>query len=153
MKRSPHLSSEWGDYKPSNSSKSVPHAQIESNNCSKQTQNEQYIPPYLNPRKKIQWWRDHGAGANLLSAIQLGVKPTLTALPPANSRKCPRAPPLLNEAIAEYLALGVLRRTSLLETQSTRHWSLVFGRRKADSGKIRMMTDLRQLNSAWVHDF
>jgi len=36
------------------------------------------------------------------------------------------------------------------ETQSTRHWSPVFGRRKADSGKIRMITDLRQINSSWV---
>jgi len=67
-------------------------------------------PPYLNPRNNIQWWRDHGAGADLLCAIQVGIKPTLTALPPANSRKCLRAPPLLNDAIAEYLALGVIRR-------------------------------------------
>jgi len=62
----------------------------------------------------------------------------------------PRAPPLLNEAIAEYLALSVLRRMNKPETQSTRHWALVFGRRKSDSGKIRMITDLRQLNSAWA---
>jgi len=36
------------------------------------------------------------------------------------------------------------------ETQKNRHWSPVSGRRKAESGKIRMITDLRQLNSAWV---
>jgi len=36
------------------------------------------------------------------------------------------------------------------DAQSTRHWAPVFGRRKAYSGKFRMITDLRQLNSAWV---
>jgi len=53
-------------------------------------------------------------------------------------------------AIAEYLALGVLRRMSQPETQLTWHWAPVFGRRKVDSGKIRMITHLRQLNSAWA---
>jgi len=33
---------------------------------------------------------------------------------------------------------------------SNRHCSLVFGRRRADSLKIRMSTDLRELHSAWV---
>jgi len=94
--------------------------------------------------------RDHAAGADLLSAIQMRVKPTLTALQPDNSRNCPRAPPLLNEAIAEYLALGVLQRMNQPETQSTKPWAPVFGRRKADSGNIRMITDLRLLNSAWA---
>jgi len=30
------------------------------------------------------------------------------------------------------------------------HWAPVFGRRKEDSGKILMITHLRQLNSAWA---
>jgi len=34
------------------------------------------------------------------------------------------------------------------ETQSTRHWAPILGRRKSDSGKNRIITDLRQLNSA-----
>jgi len=76
------------------------------------------------------------AGSDLLSAGQMGVKPTLTALPSANSMKSPRAPPLLNEAIADDLALGVLRRMNQPETQPTRHWAPVFVQRKADSGKI-----------------
>jgi len=98
---------------------------------------------YPNARGKTQFWRGHEAGADLFSAFQVGVMPSLTALPPANSPKCRRAPPSLNEGIAEYLALGVLRRMTQHETQTTRHWSEVFGRSKADSERIRMITDLR----------
>jgi len=79
----------------------------------------------------------------------VGIKPTLTALPPGTSRKFPRAQPSLNEAIADYLAWGVLRRMSQPDTQSTRRWSPVFSPRKAGIGKNLMITDLRQWNSAW----
>jgi len=106
--------------------------------------------PSFQSRKQNSMVARSRGGADLLSAIQVGVKPTLTALPPANIRRCPRAPTLLNEATAEYLTLGVLRRMSSQETQTTRLWSPVSGQRKAESGKIRMITDLRHLNSAWT---
>lgn len=43
--------------------------------------------------------------------------------------------------------LGVLERMTPQVARATRHWSPVFGQRKADSGKIRMSTDPRELNS------
>jgi len=63
---------------------------------------------------------------------------------------CTQAPATLIEAIPEFLGLRVLRRMIKQEAQKTKHCSPVFGRRKAGSGKIRTITDLRQLNSAWV---
>jgi len=110
---------------------------------------KQNTPLFINTRRKIQSWPNPGAGAYLLSAIRVGIRSILTALPTAHSRRCPRAPPSLNGAIAEYLALGVLRMMSQQKAQTTRHWSPVFGRRKADSGKLRVITDLRQQKSAW----
>jgi len=140
MKGSPHILSEWGDTKRSNPANLFQTFQS-NRTAGRNNSNLKNTPTYSNTRNQIQWRRDHGAWADLLSAIQVGVKPTLIALPPANSRRCPRAPPLLDEAIAEYLALGVIRRMSPQATQMTRHWSTVFGPRKADSGKIRMITD------------
>jgi len=57
--------------------------------CSNQTaarkklKTEKHIPPYLNPRDKIQWWRDQKAGADLLCAMQVGVRQSLTNFPTA----------------------------------------------------------------------
>jgi len=111
---------------------------------------EQYIPPLpKSQNENIMVARSRGGG-RFTKCIQVGVKPTLTALPPTNSKKCPRAPQLLNEAIAEYVAMGILRRMSQPEPQSTRHWSPSFRRCKAYSGKTRMIIVLRQLSSAWV---
>ena len=103
----------------------------------------------MNPRRKFQWWGQHGAGQDLLEAIKHGVKPQLTALPPTNRKNCPVGSLALNTAIEEYLQLGVIHRIDPPVAQQTRHWSPVFGRKKADSTKIRMITDLRKLNSVW----
>jgi len=108
---------------------------------------EQHIPSYSNHTGNIEWWRYPGAIADVLSEVKVGVKPNLTALPPANSRRYPWAPASLDKTIAEYLALGEVRRKTQQETQENRNWSTVFRRSKEDSGNTRMITDQLQLNS------
>jgi len=70
--------------------------------------------------------------------------------PTSQQQESPACTAIAERGHRRVTALGVLRRMSQPETQSTRHWAPVFGRHKAASGEIRMITDLRQLNSAWV---
>jgi len=107
----------------------------------------------IDPRGKFQWWRDQGVGADFFNSIQVGVKPNLTALQPANSRRCPRISPIIERGHRGVPGLGALRRMTQQETQTNRHWSPVFGGRKTDSGKVQMISVLRQLNFAWVQPF
>lgn len=85
----------------------------------------------------------------LLGAIQSGIKPTITSLPPALTGKIPRETKKSLQFITECLTMGVPRRMTKHVTQETRHFSPMFAQRKADRGKIRMMNNLRQFSPAW----
>ena len=49
--------------------------------------------------------------------------------------------------IDEYLEAGVIRKLTKEEAKRTRFGIPTFGREKKDSHKIRLITDLRQLNN------
>jgi hypothetical protein len=102
-------------------------------------------PPYQGPKKTLSQWKLLGADATLLKVIAQGIKLPMNQVPPPNSQ-CPPLDPVLFSSIQKYLQLGVVRELTAQEVQKTKCWVRTFGRPKAHSPDIRLITDLRPLN-------
>lgn len=103
--------------------------------------------PYLGPRLTIQQWKLMGADNVLLSAINIGVKGPLHSIPTKTHQKeTPRNQEMEN-AIGEYLKNNTVRPLNKAEAERTQIWTPVFPRPKKNSEKVRVITDLRALNS------
>jgi hypothetical protein len=103
--------------------------------------------PYMGPRQNIQNWEKLGADPVLLQAIKKGAKSPLNCTPaPKTARRTPEAEQVMT-TIGEYLEDGTIRTLTQEEENRTRYWVPVFGRKKKDSTKIRLITDLRDLNN------
>ena len=105
--------------------------------------------PYLGPRQQIHCWQAMGADNVLLRGIAKGVKAPLHHIP---APKSPRPPPPgyhqeTMTTIGEYLKSGVIRHLTPKEVVNTKYWVPAFPRPKKDSHKIRLITDLRDLNA------
>ena len=105
--------------------------------------------PFLGPRQHIQEWKALGADNVLLQGIQKGVQAPLHQVP---TPKKPRASTLEHyqetmTTIGECLNNGVIRHLTPEEEARTKYWVPAFPRLKKDSHKIRLITDLRALNS------
>jgi len=121
IKGSPHSSSLWGDNKSSNPPVCVLHDPIDSDSCSKKIiKSITHHALFKTERQDPVLARSRG-GCRFFNGIQMGVKPCLKAITPVNIRKCPWAPATWDEAIAQYLALGVLRRMTQQEAQNPKH--------------------------------
>ena len=114
-------------------------------------QNQAQAPTcqYLGPRLKIQAWEQLGANKVLLHVLRHGVKAPLRQTPPQNHPR-PQFSPSLEATIVEYLETAAIRELTQVELNRTRHWTPIFPREKKDSHKVRMITDLQQLNQC--HD-
>ena len=106
-----------------------------------------FRPPFLGPRHHIQAWRDIGADPIILRVIEQGVQIPIHKLP--RGSKTPIASNSLQETLQEYYQLGVLRTLSPQEQAKTKVWVHTFGRPKASSGALRMITNLRPLNQCF----
>lgn len=106
--------------------------------------------PYLGPRQCIQQWQQLGADKVLIQGIMKGVRAPLHSVPPPLPAGRDKSHPFgeqMTKTIGEYLANGIIRPLTATESQNTRHWVPTFPRPKKDSDKIRIITDLRQLNN------
>ena len=100
----------------------------------------------LGPREHIQMWRKLGADKALLQAIEIGIQAPITRIPqPSNNYQVREGIDLVLPAIEEYLADGAIRKLTAQETERTKYWVPIFPREKAN-GKVRVITDLRELN-------
>ena len=103
--------------------------------------------PFMGPRTKIQEWIALGADNVLLQVLRKGINAPLHAVPqPRAARKYHNEESLMT-TIGEYLEAGVIRKLTKEEAKRTRFWIPTFGREKKDNHKIRLITDLRQLNN------
>ena len=84
----------------------------------------------------------------LLQAIQHGVKAPLQYFLNPNTHKLRNFPAQqeITETIGEYLKTKALRPVTAKELQQTKYWVPIFGRAKKGSEKVRLITDLRDLN-------
>ena len=78
-------------------------------------------PPFMGPRSRLTDWETLGADKIVLQAIKVGVRLNVLQLPPPT----PHAPclsPALEDQMQEYIAMGVARPLTLLESQNIRCW-------------------------------
>lgn len=113
-------------------------------NCQSNPTNGQW----KGPRQHLEAWRQLGADKALLTAIQFGVKSPLNAVPePKPCRTLTNGETAsMMTTIGEYCVDGAIRQLTEEETQRTKVWTPIFPREKKDSQKIRIITDMRQLN-------
>jgi hypothetical protein len=104
---------------------------------------------YLLPRHRLPAWEAITKDKVLLKALEKGVKAPLTSIPQPNNMTTRKTPiqAELTATIGEYLADGVITKLTEQQTQNTRYWIPIFGRQKKDSGKLRLITDMRDLNA------
>lgn len=102
--------------------------------------------PFLGPRQKVAKWRELGADPVLIRGIKKGVQAPIHKIP-QESRPPPIFPdPALMETIGQYLQDGVIKALEPEKAKKTKTWTPIFPVPKKDSGKIRVITDLRKLN-------
>ena len=89
-----------------------------------------------------------GADKALQSAIQHGVKAPLNAVPAPKPHRnlTQKEINAMTTTIGEYCAQGAIRLLTPEETERTKVWTPIFPREKKDSQKVRIITDLRELN-------
>ena len=103
---------------------------------------------WLGPRSAIEKWQALTTDKILLQAIQKGVRAPLHSFPKPNTksvRTCKQHPEI-DKTIGEYLANQAIRLLNPQEIQSSKYWVPIFSREKKDSDKVRLITDLRDLN-------
>ena len=103
--------------------------------------------PFLGPRHHIPKWELLGSDKVLLQVLKKGINAPLHAVPQPKAATKYHNENSLMTTIGEYLAAGVIRPLTGAEEARTRFWIPTFGREKKDSHKVRLITDLRQLNT------
>ena len=101
--------------------------------------------PFLGPRQSIPEWEKLGTDNVLLQVLKKGINAPLHAVPQPRAATKYHNEESLMTTIGEYLEAGVIRE--LTKEERTRFWIPTFGREKKDSHKVRLITDLRQLNT------
>ena len=104
---------------------------------------------WLGVRSALAKWQALTKDTMILQAIAKGVRAPLHSFPKPNTEKlrtC-KPHPEITKNIAEYLQSQAIRLLNPQEIQSTNYWVPVFGREKKDSEKVRLITDLRDLNN------
>jgi hypothetical protein len=101
-------------------------------------------PPHLGPRQALTLWADLGADKTLIQALSHGIRAPISSIPPPRSVP-PTNHPNIWPAIQESLQSGTIRELSPEEISRTKTWVPTFHREKKN-GKIRLITDLRELN-------
>ena len=104
---------------------------------------------WLGVRSAIKEWQALTKDKLILQAITKGVRAPLHSFPKPNTAKLrPCKPhPEITKTIGEYLQSQAVRLLNPHEIQSTNYWVPIFGREKKDSEKVRLITDLRDLNN------
>jgi hypothetical protein len=107
---------------------------------------------HLLPRHRLTAWEEITKDKVLLTALVKGVRAPLRSIPKPNTKTIRHARPQadLTKTIGEYLADGVITKLTPQQTESTKYWVPIFGRPKKDSGAVRLITDMRDLNAC--HD-
>ena len=98
-------------------------------------------------RAAVRHWRELGASESVCYIIEKGVKLRLHKLPPVTPPQT--APAQLDEALREYAELGAMRRLTADEVATTKQWVRAFPRQKRDTGKVRLITNLKPLNQCF----
>ena len=102
---------------------------------------------HLQLRQRISAWEGITQDKVLLHAIEKGVRAPLRSIPPPNNNKVMYSTsPELATTIMDYLEAGVITKLGMTQAQRTKYWVPIFTRPKKDSDKVRMITDLRELN-------
>ena len=102
------------------------------------------IAPFLRVRQRLQQWKEISANDTLLEIIQCGLKLPMHSFPRPSAGRT-RGP--VEGELKRLHDLGVLRRMTQEEVRRTTSWTPTFAVPKKDSLKIRLITDLRELNS------
>lgn len=111
------------------------------------------LPPFMEVRNSLGWWKSAGASQQLLRLIQKGVEPNwpcpqLSCHP---QKKTPEEEQQAQHILQEYQQVGAARPLSFSERNSTRHLVPWFVLEKQDptTGKIkgRLISDCREINS------
>ena len=104
---------------------------------------------WLGIRSALAKWQALTKDTMILQAIAKGVRAPLHSFPKPSTEKlrtC-KPHPEITKTIGEYLQSQAIRLLNPQEIQSTNYWVPVFGREKKDSEKVRLITDLRDLNN------
>ena len=102
---------------------------------------------HLLMRQRLNAWETITRDKVLLTAIQRGVRAPIQCIPQPNDKRTrTRDNTDLATTIGDYLEAGVISRLDPTQTAKTKYWVPIFGRPKKDSDKVRMITDLRDLN-------
>ena len=111
--------------------------------------NQQCCPrcPFQGPRKNIDYWKKIGADNVLIQGILKGVAAPLHQVPKQQSPMQANGEDQLQPTIMEYLETNAIRPLTKEEVDRTRSWIPIFPREKKESKKVRMITDLRNLNN------
>ena len=126
--------------------------------------NNQSTPscPYMGPRQHIANWKLLMSDPVLLQGIAKGVKAPMHSVPGPKPPRQYKVNAIANgkkvnaianwteataAAVQQYLDKGVLQPLSEDVQSRVRYWVPVFPRPKGNSGKVRLITDLRDLNN------
>ena len=104
--------------------------------------------PFQGPKAQIVEWEKLGPTKSFSVGFCGGSRGHCTPFPPMPPRNCPKHP-LMMTTIGEYLQQGVLKKLSAEEKSRTKHWVPIFPRPKKDPSEIRIITDLRELNTCF----
>jgi len=112
------------------------------------SKNQSLLPQitWQGPKDRLEAWKNLGADKVLLKAISEGVRAPMNARPPPRQRVKEVSDPRVTETIGEYLQSGAIKKLSPATARATRQWTPTLTREKKDTGKIRLITDLRDLN-------
>ena len=101
------------------------------------------------PRRHQQHWQSLGADKALLQAIATGVRAPLNSVPKPNKPRQLTSweQDSMTTTIGEYLAEGAIKELTTAEMERTHFWTAIFPRPKKDSNKVRIITDMRDLNT------
>ena len=104
-------------------------------------------PQYMGVRSCLATWKELGADHVLLRAIEVGVRAPLPAIPKPQDRMIkPEDIEVVRTCVKEYLEQGAVVPLDNAQMVQTKYWVPIFTRAKKDSGKQRLITDLRLLN-------
>eukprot|EP01012_Entosiphon_sulcatum_P026216 TRINITY_DN3161_c0_g1_i12.p1 TRINITY_DN3161_c0_g1~~TRINITY_DN3161_c0_g1_i12.p1 ORF type:complete len:671 (+),score=49.04 TRINITY_DN3161_c0_g1_i12:806-2818(+) len=102
-------------------------------------------PPFLDVRRSIKDWELLQPGRIIMRILWNGVDTPPQFLPRPAKERLPAKD--VQEAIAKLKDQGILKLLSQQEVKRTRYWVPLFTRPKKTGG-VRLITDLRALNSA-----
>ena len=101
---------------------------------------------HLNVTQRASQWERIGCDTTLLQVIRHGIRIPLQHLPPMAGVPVSHLSDQGRLAMDQAVQTGALRTMTTQEISRTKHWTPVFDIPKANSDKVRVISDLRKLN-------